>query len=121
MGVRHRAQSTGGLLPFAIDRAPRAGRLSWTVPPVDGALDEELERVVDRDSVQTDVARGMQALSSERRHAVHLRIVEGQDYRDIAASLGCSEQTAQRMFPAVRRLAKTLDRQKPPASELTAR
>jgi RNA polymerase sigma factor (sigma-70 family) len=96
-------------------------RLGWTVPPVDAGLEEELDRVFDRDGVGTDFARGMQALSSVRQRAVRLRILEGREYSYIAASLGCSEQTARaHVSRGLRRLAKALDRQKPTASELTA-
>jgi RNA polymerase sigma-70 factor, ECF subfamily len=96
-------------------------RLRWAVPSVDGALHDELERIVDRDAPRSDVADAMQGLSAERRNAVHLRIVEGRNYCDIAASLGCSEQTARaHVSRGLRRLARALERQNSqPPSEVT--
>lgn len=85
-------------------------RLRWTVPQVDGALDEELERVVDREMLRSVFAQALQTLPPMRRRAVRLRIVDGLDYGDVAAHLGCSEQAARaHVSRGLKRLADYLD------------
>ena len=97
-------------------------RLRWVVAPIDGALDGELERIVDRNDLRPDLVRAMNALPPKRRHAVQLRIVDGVDYSDIAVRLGCSEQTARaHVSRGLRRLAKALERDNSRLPELTTR
>jgi len=97
-------------------------RLQWTVPPIDGALDEELERIVNREVLKLDVADALLLLPAKRRRAVRLRILEGREYREVAASLGCSEQAARaQVSRGLRRLAKALDLKESRTSELMTR
>jgi RNA polymerase sigma-70 factor, ECF subfamily len=85
-------------------------RLSWSVPPVDAALDEEMERIVDRDALRRAFADALEALPPMRRRAVRLRIVDGLAYPDVAARLGCSEQAARaHVSRGLRRLGDVLD------------
>jgi RNA polymerase sigma factor (sigma-70 family) len=86
-------------------------RLRWTVPPVEAALDDELERVVDREALRSACAEALQTLPPMRRRAVRLRIIDGLDYRDVADRLGCSEQAARaHVSRGLKRLEDTLDR-----------
>jgi RNA polymerase sigma-70 factor (ECF subfamily) len=85
-------------------------RLQWTVPSVDGALDDELERVVDREALRAAFAEVLETLPPMRGRAVRLRIVDGLEYRDVAARLGCSEQAARaHVSRGLKRLAGALD------------
>lgn len=86
-------------------------RLRWSVPSIDGVLDDELERVAELDMLKTVIADGLAALPPKRRRAIHLRIVEGLSYREVAARMGCSEQAARaHVSRGLRRLAEALDR-----------
>ena len=71
----------------AIDRARRARRL---VPLADLRL-----AAPERDGVSlADLATAIRALPAGQRAAFVLRKVEGRPYREIADSLGCSEEAA---------------------------
>jgi RNA polymerase sigma-70 factor (ECF subfamily) len=84
--------------------------LQWTVPPIDGVLDEELERVVDLAALRQEIANALSTLSRERQQAVRLRIVDGLAYADVADRLGCSEQTARaHVSRGLRRMAQALE------------
>lgn len=86
-------------------------RLRWRVPIADGALDEELERVVDREALRQAFAEALDTLPPRRRRAVKLRIVDGLDYSALADQLNCSEQAARaHVSRGLKQLAKVLDR-----------
>jgi RNA polymerase sigma factor (sigma-70 family) len=87
-------------------------RMQWAVPTVDGALDDDLERVIDREALRAAFAEALESLPPMRRRAVRLRIVHGLSYHDVAARLGCSEQAARaHVSRGLKRLADALDHQ----------
>lgn len=95
-------------------------RLRWRTPPVDGALDEELERLAEGDGADDDVDAALEALSPDRRLAVELRIVEDREYREVAELLGCTEPTARaHVSRGLRRLARHLTVKRSQPSEVT--
>jgi RNA polymerase sigma factor (sigma-70 family) len=86
-------------------------RLKWTVPRVDSALDEELERVVDREALRAAFAQALETLPPMRRLAVQLRVIDGLEYKDVARRLGCSEQAARtHVSRGLKRLANLVDK-----------
>lgn len=96
-------------------------RLQLTVPTVSGALDDELERVVDREALRAAFAETLETLPPMRRRAVRLRVVDGLAYREVAARLGCSEQAARaHVSRGLKQLAEALDRHELCAAEMRA-
>jgi RNA polymerase sigma-70 factor, ECF subfamily len=96
-------------------------RLQLTIPAVDGALDDELERVVDREALRAAFAETLEKLPPMRRQAVLLRIIDGLAYAEVAGRLGCSEQAARaHVSRGLKQLADALDRHELRATELTA-
>jgi RNA polymerase sigma factor (sigma-70 family) len=94
-------------------------RLALITAPSGGALDEELERVADRDALSETIANMMLTLPPMRRRAVRLRIVHGLDYDEAAARLGCSEQAARaHVSRGLRQLADVLNRDGSRAAEV---
>jgi len=86
-------------------------RLQLTIPKVGGALDDELERVVDREALRAAFAETLGILPPMRRRAVRLRVVDGLGYVEVAARLGCSEQAARaHVSRGLKQLADALDR-----------
>jgi len=86
-------------------------RLQWSVPPVDAALDDEIERVVDREALRAAFAQALETLPPMRRSAVRLRVIDGLDYSEVATRLGCSEQAARaHVSRGLKRLADVVDR-----------
>ena len=77
---------------------------------------ERVEELVDLRPLRRVVERALGTLSEDQRRATELRIVDGRPYAEVAAALGCSEQTARaRVSRALRRLATELE---PHAREL---
>jgi len=96
-------------------------RLQLIIPTVDGALDDELERVVDREALRGAFAQTLDKLPLMRRRAVRLRIVDGLAYGEVAIRLGCSEQAARaHVSRGLKQLADALDRHELCVSEVTA-
>lgn len=96
-------------------------RLQLTIPKVDGALDEELERVVDREALRAAFAETLGTLPPMRRRAVRLRIVDGLAYGEVAARLGCSEQAARaHVSRGLKQLADALGRHELRAAKVSA-
>jgi RNA polymerase sigma-70 factor, ECF subfamily len=86
-------------------------RLRWTVPVVDQALEEELNRLIDREGVCAILADALDQLPAKRRLAVRLRIIDGLEYREVAKQLDCTEQAARaQVSRGLQRLAQSLDR-----------
>ena len=85
----------------AIDRARRARRL---VPLADLRL-----AAPERDGVSlADLATAIRALPAGQRAAFVLRKVEGRPYREIADSLGCSEEAARsRVAEAMKKMKES--------------
>ncbi len=71
---------------------------------------ERVEVLVDFEHVGREVRQAFDALRSDQREAVRMRVIEGRTYREVARALGCSEQTARaRVSRGLRRLAAQLD------------
>lgn len=89
-------------------------RLKWTVPQLDSGEHQELERIADLDALRARLGEALADLSEKRRTAVQLRVVAGLSYPDVAARMGCSEQTARaHVSRGLRRLAAALDASDP--------
>lgn len=77
-----------------------------------GLTDAELDRIVELGGVhdaRQAVARGLDGFTFDVRTTLHLRVVEERSYRDIAAALNITEQTARaRVSRALRDLADHL-------------
>ena len=75
--------------------------------------DLEIERIVelgDLADTRRAVERGLDAFTSDVRTTLHLRVVEERSYREIAAALDITEQTARaRVSRALRDLADHLN------------
>jgi RNA polymerase sigma factor (sigma-70 family) len=85
-------------------------RLKWTVPELDTGEHEELERIAELDLMRARLGEALADLSDKRRVAVQLRVVAGLSYSEVAARMGCSEQTARaHVSRGLRRLAGALD------------
>jgi RNA polymerase sigma-70 factor (ECF subfamily) len=85
-------------------------RLKWTVPELDTGEHEELERIAELDLMRARLGEALAELSDKRRVAVQLRVVAGLSYSEVAARMGCSEQTARaHVSRGLRRLAGALD------------
>jgi RNA polymerase sigma factor (sigma-70 family) len=77
---------------------------------------ERVEELADLGPLRALVQRAVRTLSEEQRRATELRVVEGRPYTEVAAALGCSEETARaRVSRGLRRLATELE---PHAREL---
>ena len=71
---------------------------------------ERIEALVDFAQVGREVRRAFDALRSDQREALRLRVIEGLPYHDVARELGCTEQTARaRVSRGLRLLAAQLD------------
>lgn len=69
----------------------------------------EIEEFIESEATRAEVADGMSQLPSEQQDAIHQRIVLGQTYADVAASLGITETTARaRVSRGLRRLRSTV-------------
>jgi RNA polymerase sigma-70 factor (ECF subfamily) len=86
-------------------------RLRWQVPECGGGEHEELERLAELEALRPAVAEALDELPDKRRRAVHLRIVMGLPYAEVAARMACSEQAARaQVSRGLRQLAELLDR-----------
>ena len=85
-------------------------RLGVDVPAVS---DEDHQRVVELAGLadlRESVADAFSTLPPEQRDALRLRVVDERTYRDVAAALGVSEETARaRVSRALRRIADVID------------
>lgn len=86
-------------------------RFSWTVPAVDGELEEQFVRAAELDALRGVMAECLDALPPKRRRALSLRVIDELPYREVAARMGCSEQAARALVSrGLRRLAEALER-----------
>lgn len=87
-------------------------KLGIESPPVD---DESLRRIEELDEVaelRGAVISALSTLSDADRQAVRLRVVADLPFKDVAASLGCSEGAARvRVHRALRKLAAVVEAQ----------
>jgi RNA polymerase sigma-70 factor (ECF subfamily) len=90
-------------------------RLSWEVPVIGGAAQqEELERLAELETLRPVLAEALGKLPQQQRRAVELRILAELPYEQVAARLGCSEQAARASVSrGLRRLSELIDRTQP--------
>jgi RNA polymerase sigma-70 factor (ECF subfamily) len=85
-------------------------RLGIQLPPVS---DDDHQRIIELAGLadlRKTVADAFSTLPPEQREALRLRVIDEQPYRDVAASLGVSEETARaRVSRALRRIADVID------------
>ena len=85
----------------------RAGLERIEVGPEDV---ERIEALIDFEHVGREIKQAFEALHSDQREAVRLRVIEGRPYREVAAELGCSEETARaRVSRGLRQLGTQLN------------
>ena len=70
-------------------------RLGLSIPQLTDADTERIEALIDFAEVGKRVQSALAALGPDQRQAVTLRVVEGLEYQQIAARIGCSAETAQ--------------------------
>jgi RNA polymerase sigma-70 factor (ECF subfamily) len=71
---------------------------------------ERIEELIDFAHVGREVRAAFDALRGDQREALRLRVIEGCSYREVAAELGCTEETARaRVSRGLRQLAAQLD------------
>jgi len=71
---------------------------------------ERIEALVDFEHVGREVRQAFDALRVDQREALRLRVIEGCSYREVAAELGCTEETARaRVSRGLKQLAAQLD------------
>ena len=71
---------------------------------------ERIEALIDFEHVGREVREAFDALRTDQREALRLRVIEGRSYREMAAELGCTEETARaRVSRGLKRLAAQLD------------
>ena len=72
---------------------------------------ERIEEMIDFEQVGRAIGQAFSTLSEEQREALTLRVIEGRPYREVAAELRCSEETARaRVSRGLKRLASLVDR-----------
>lgn len=85
-------------------------RLGIQIPPVS---DDDHDRVIELAGLadlRKEVAEVFSTLPPGQREALRLRVVDEHPYRDVAAALGVSEDTARaRVSRALRQIADTID------------
>jgi RNA polymerase sigma-70 factor (ECF subfamily) len=71
---------------------------------------ERVESLIDFEQVGRAVAAAFGDLRPEQREALRLRVIEGHSYREVALTLGCTENVARaRVSRGLKRLAAQLD------------
>jgi RNA polymerase sigma factor (sigma-70 family) len=71
---------------------------------------ERVEALIDFQEVSRAVGAAFGGLRPEQREALRLRVIEGRSYREIALTLGCSEEVVRtRVSRGLKRLAAQLD------------
>ncbi len=111
-----------GIARHQLERYARSGviqrkaveRLGIVVPDVS---DDEHQRIVELAGLadlRKTVADAFSTLSPQQREALRLRVIDEHAYRDVAATLGVSEETARaRVSRALRRIADVIDTSTP--------
>jgi RNA polymerase sigma factor (sigma-70 family) len=85
-------------------------RLGIEVPAVSYDDHERLVELAGLADLRKSVADAFSALPPDQREALRLRVVDEHAYRDVAATLGVSEETARaRVSRALRRIADLID------------
>lgn len=71
---------------------------------------ERIEEMIDFEQVGRAIGQAFSTLSEDQREALTLRVIEGRPYREVAAELRCSEETARaRVSRGLKRLATLID------------
>jgi RNA polymerase sigma-70 factor (ECF subfamily) len=87
-------------------------RLKWSIPTLDTAELDELERAAELDALRAIVGDALGRLPEKHRRAVELRVVAGCSYAEVAGRMECSEQAARaNVSRGLRRLAGLLARE----------
>jgi RNA polymerase sigma factor (sigma-70 family) len=85
-------------------------RLGIQLPAVEHEEVQLIERLAGLQELRVTVGRELERLSSEQCEALRLRVVEERSYREVAATMGVSEQTARaRVSRGLRALAQALE------------
>lgn len=85
-------------------------RLGIEVPEATAEDVARVEELADTSELRTAVAEGLALLRGPQREALCLRVVRELPYPEVAAALGCSEQTARaRVSRGLKALAGVLD------------
>jgi RNA polymerase sigma-70 factor (ECF subfamily) len=91
-----------------IDRAARK-RLGMPERPLPLEDYERIEDLVDFAPIREAMAEALAKIAKDQREAMHLRVIEGLPYTEVAARLSCTEQNArQRVSRGLRKLALVL-------------
>ena len=86
-------------------------QLVWSVPRVLESDRVEIERDAQLGELRALLSEALARLPTTRRRAVQLRVLKGLSYEEIAARLGCSEQTARtRVSRGLRQLERQINR-----------
>jgi RNA polymerase sigma-70 factor, ECF subfamily len=71
---------------------------------------ERIEELIDFEQVGRAIGQAFSLLSEDQREALTLRVIEGRSYREVAAVLTCTEETARaRVSRGLKRLTRTLE------------
>jgi RNA polymerase sigma factor (sigma-70 family) len=85
-------------------------RLGVAVPAVSDADHQRVVELAGLADLRKTVADAFSTLPVEQREALRLRVIDEHEYRDVAAALGVSEETARaRVSRALRRIADVID------------
>lgn len=85
-------------------------RLGIELPAVSEDDHQRVVALADLADLRRTVADALSTLPQEQRDALRLRVVDEREYRDVAVTLGVSEETARmRVSRALRRMAEVID------------
>ena len=71
---------------------------------------ERIEELIDFEQVGRAIGQAFALLSEDQRDALTLRVIEGRSYREVAATLNVTEETARaRVSRGLKRLTRTLE------------
>jgi RNA polymerase sigma-70 factor (ECF subfamily) len=71
---------------------------------------ERIEELIDFEQVGRAIGQAFALLSEDQRDALTLRVIEGRSYREVAAALKVTEETARaRVSRGLKRLTRTLE------------
>lgn len=86
-------------------------QLMWTVPSVLESDRVDIERDAELAALRAVLREALDRLPAMRRQAVELRVLGGLAYEEVAARLGCSQQTARaHVSRGLRQLERQMDR-----------
>ena len=111
LALHHRrAASSPATCAACASRTRPGGGSAWSASSSAADDVERIEALIDFEHVGREVRQAFDALRSDQREALRLRVIEGRSYREMASELGCSEETARaRVSRGLKRLAAQLD------------